>query len=73
MSYASTSSELSDKSRYGYFLRVVPPDTYQAQAMMAVVKEFGWTYVSTVASAGNYGEKGIEAFKNLTRDTGTIG
>ncbi|XP_071817025.1 metabotropic glutamate receptor 7-like isoform X3 [Apostichopus japonicus] len=69
VSYASTSSELSDKSRYGYFLRVVPPDTYQAQAMMAVVKEFGWTYVSTVASAGNYGEKGIEAFKNLTRDT----
>ncbi|XP_072181619.1 metabotropic glutamate receptor 8-like [Diadema setosum] len=69
VSYASTSPELSDKSRYDYFLRVVPPDTYQAQAMLDVVKALGWKYVSTIASAGNYGEKGIDAFKNLTRST----
>ena len=73
MSYASTSPELSDKSRYDYFLRVVPPDTYQAQAMLDIVKALGWRYVATIASAGNYGEKGIDAFKNLTRSTGNIG
>ncbi len=67
MSYASTSPELSDKSRYDYFLRVVPPDTYQAQAMLDIVTALGWKYVSTVASAGNYGENGISAFRNLTR------
>ncbi|XP_071784268.1 metabotropic glutamate receptor 4-like isoform X2 [Asterias amurensis] len=73
VSYASTSPELSDKSRYDYFLRVVPPDTYQAQAMLDIVTALGWKYVSTVASAGNYGENGISAFRNLTRfsnDTG---
>ena len=67
VSYASTSPELSDKPRYDYFLRVVPPDTYQAQAMLDIVTALGWKYVSTVASAGNYGEDGISAFRNLTR------
>ncbi|XP_038054375.1 metabotropic glutamate receptor 4-like isoform X2 [Patiria miniata] len=69
VSYASTSPELSDKSRYDYFLRVVPPDTYQAQAMLDIVTALGWTYVSTVASAGNYGENGISTFRNLSRST----
>ncbi|XP_072038788.1 metabotropic glutamate receptor 8-like [Amphiura filiformis] len=67
VSYASTSPDLSDKTRYDYFLRVVPPDSYQAQAIMDIVMELGWKWVATVASAGNYGEKGISAFKNLTR------
>ncbi len=31
ISYASTSTELSDKSRFQYFSRVVPPDNFQAQ------------------------------------------
>ena len=70
VSYASTSPELSDKSRYDYFMRVVPPDTYQAQAMLDIVTALGWKYVYTVASAGNYGENGINAFRNLTRETG---
>ncbi len=50
-------------------MRVVPPDSYQAQAIMDIVMELGWKWVATVASAGNYGEKGISAFKNLTRTT----
>ncbi|XP_077985666.1 metabotropic glutamate receptor 8-like [Glandiceps talaboti] len=70
VSYASTSSELSDKSRYEYFSRVVPPDSYQAQTMVDVVQAFGWEYVSTVASEGNYGEGGVEAFTELAKETG---
>lgn len=57
MSYASTSTELSDKSRFEYFSRVVPPDNFQAQAMVEIVRELGWKYVSTVAVEGDYGEK----------------
>lgn len=49
--------ELSDKSRFEYFSRVVPPDGYQAQAMAEIVKTFDWRYTSTVAIEGEYGEK----------------
>lgn len=70
ISYASTGQELSDKTRFGYFSRVVPPDTYQAQALVDVVKAFGWSYVSTVADEGNYGEKGIATFEKIAIASG---
>ena len=63
--------ELSDKTRFEYFSRVVPPDSYQAQALVDLVKAFGWNYVSTLADEGNYGEKGIEEFENRALKSGT--
>lgn len=70
MSYASTAPELSDNTRYDFFSRVVPPDTYQAQAMVDIVKAMRWNYVSTVASEGNYGESGVDAFIQKSREDG---
>lgn len=70
ISYASTSLELSDKSRFEYFSRVVPPDNFQAQAMVEIVKQLGWTFVSTVAAQGEYGEKGISSFIQLATKSG---
>lgn len=72
ISYASTGIELSDKSRFEYFSRVVPPDTLQARAMVDVVKDLGWSYVSTLADEGNYGEKGIGAFEDLAKSSGMV-
>ncbi|KAF6031953.1 GRM3 [Bugula neritina] len=70
ISYASTSAELSNKDKYGYFMRTVPPDKLQAQAFADIVRYFNWTYVSTVASAGEYGESGIESFKKQYKSSG---
>lgn len=70
MSYASTAPELSDNNRYDFFSRVVPPDSYQAQAMLDIVKALGWNYVSTLASEGNYGESGVDAFMQISREAG---
>lgn len=70
ISYASTAPELSDNTRYDFFSRVVPPDSYQAQAMLDIVTAMGWNYVSTLASEGNYGESGIEAFVQISRESG---
>uniref|UniRef100_A0A8C8A292 Glutamate metabotropic receptor 4 n=1 Tax=Oryzias sinensis TaxID=183150 RepID=A0A8C8A292_9TELE len=72
VSYASTAPELSDNTRYDFFSRVVPPDTYQAQAMVDIVKAMGWNYVSTVASEGNYGESGVDAFIQKSREEGDL-
>uniref|UniRef100_A0AAY4E302 Metabotropic glutamate receptor 3 n=1 Tax=Denticeps clupeoides TaxID=299321 RepID=A0AAY4E302_9TELE len=67
ISYASTSAKLSDKTRYDYFARTVPPDFYQAKAIAEILRYFNWTYVSTVASEGDYGETGIDAFQQEAR------
>lgn len=70
ISYASTAPELSDDRRYDFFSRVVPPDSFQAQAMVDIVKFMGWNFVTTLASEGSYGEKGVEAFIQISREAG---
>ncbi|KAK7891161.1 hypothetical protein WMY93_023124 [Mugilogobius chulae] len=72
ISYASTAPELSDNTRYDFFSRVVPPDSYQAQAMLDIVTALGWNFVSTLASEGNYGESGVEAFVQTSRENEAI-
>uniref|UniRef100_A0A9J7ZY60 Glutamate receptor, metabotropic 4 n=2 Tax=Cyprinus carpio TaxID=7962 RepID=A0A9J7ZY60_CYPCA len=72
VSYASTAPDLSDNTRYDFFSRVVPPDTYQAQAMVDIVRAMRWNYVSTVASEGNYGESGVDAFIQKSREEGSV-
>nr|KAG5708802.1 hypothetical protein BaRGS_031956 [Batillaria attramentaria] len=67
ISYASTSASLSDKSRYDYFVRTVPPDVLQAKALVDIVQAFNWTYVSTVQSEGEYGKSGMDYFKQEAR------
>ncbi|KFP08155.1 Metabotropic glutamate receptor 1 [Calypte anna] len=70
IAYSATSIDLSDKTLYRYFLRVVPSDTLQARAMLDIVKRYNWTYVSAVHTEGNYGESGMEAFKELAAQEG---
>ncbi|KHJ41513.1 7 transmembrane receptor [Trichuris suis] len=70
ISYSSTSVELSDKSRFGYFSRVVPPDSFQAQAMADVVKQLGWNFVAVLADEGTYGEPAYEAFRLIASRQG---
>ena len=67
ISYASTSPDLNDRQKYDYFLRTVPPDTYQARAMIDVIRYFKWSSVFGIYSEGNYGLKGMEMFQKLTK------
>lgn len=52
IAYSATSIDLSDKTLFKYFLRVVPSDTLQARAMLDIVKRYNWTYVSAVHTEG---------------------
>ncbi|CAB3408217.1 unnamed protein product [Caenorhabditis bovis] len=63
--YSATTPDLSDKEQFGYFLRVVPSDVFQAQAINHLLHHFNWTYVAVLYSAGNYGEKGFESLERL--------
>lgn len=63
ISYASTARTLSDKTRYDYFLRTIPPDLFQARVMVDLVLYHNWTYVIAISSDDTYGREGIAAFK----------
>lgn len=63
--YSATSKDLSDKARFSSFLRVVPSDYFQAQVMVDIVKFNNWSYIHTVHTDENYGQSGIQAFREL--------
>jgi len=65
ISYFSTSPTLSNKMRFEYFFRTVPSDVNQAQAILQVLREFDWTYVSIVYSDTDYGNKGYDLLSAL--------
>ena len=62
VSYASSSAALSNKNLYEYFLRTIPPDSFQANAMVDLISYFGWEYVSVIFNDNSYGEPGTDAF-----------
>uniref|UniRef100_F1KST2 Metabotropic glutamate receptor 7 n=1 Tax=Ascaris suum TaxID=6253 RepID=F1KST2_ASCSU len=70
VSYSSTGAELSEKPRFEYFSRVVPPDNLQATAMAHLVSALGWTYVHAVAVTGSYGERGMDSFRAAATESG---
>jgi len=41
--------------------------------MLDIVTAMGWNYVSTLASEGSYGESGVEAFVQISRESGKGG
>ncbi|EGV99971.1 Metabotropic glutamate receptor 1 [Cricetulus griseus] len=75
IAYSATSIDLSDKTLYKYFLRVVPSDTLQARAMLDIVKRYNWTYVSAVHTEGTVvyflgSHSNFPAFRRMGSPTG---
>lgn len=68
ISYASTAKFLSDKTRFDYFFRTIPPDLFQARAMVDLIVRFNWTYVIAINSADTYGREGIRALVDELED-----
>jgi metabotropic glutamate receptor 2/3 len=64
ISFGATADTLSDKSRFDYFLRTVPPDSLQATAIADIIIHFNWTYVIVIFSDDVYGRGGITSLKN---------
>ncbi|KAH8323927.1 hypothetical protein KR074_003157, partial [Drosophila pseudoananassae] len=73
ISPASTAKTLSDKSRFDLFARTVPPDTFQSVALVDIVKNFNWSYVSTIHSEGSYGKFKQYVFANNTYSISSLG
>lgn len=70
ISYASTASILSDKSRFPAFMRTVPNDEYQTHAMVQLLKDNKWTWVGIIITDGDYGRSAMESFVKHTESEG---
>ena len=68
--FGASAPSLSDKSRYDYFMRTVPPDNFQARALADVVKHFDWSFVVAINSGDIYGREGIKEFMTYFEDRG---
>ncbi|XP_072027409.1 metabotropic glutamate receptor-like [Amphiura filiformis] len=60
ISYYATSDELSNKAQFPYFMRTVPPDVYQVQAIVDVIAYFEWDYIAVIHSIDSYGIQGAQ-------------
>ncbi|KAK7147153.1 hypothetical protein R3I94_009867 [Phoxinus phoxinus] len=70
ISYGSTATILSDKSRFPAFMRTVPTDEYQTHAMVKLLKDNKWTWVGIIITDGDYGRSAMESFLYHTETEG---
>ena len=78
ISYSATSNALnvtkaSDQARFQRFFRTVPPDSYQVDAIVDLLRMFGWTFVSVVYSNDLYGSQALESLKSSQSNSLCIG
>ncbi|RVE56036.1 hypothetical protein OJAV_G00232280 [Oryzias javanicus] len=60
ISYGATSGLLSDKNKFPSFMRTVPEDDHQVQAIIQILKHYNWNWVGVLTTDGEYGRYAIE-------------
>ncbi|XP_052587679.1 vomeronasal type-2 receptor 1-like isoform X1 [Peromyscus californicus insignis] len=61
--YTSSCPILSDKFQFPSYLRVIPSDKIQSEAMVNLIKHFGWVWVGAIAADDDYGKYGVKSFR----------
>ncbi|XP_033749036.1 uncharacterized protein LOC117333723 [Pecten maximus] len=65
LSPRAMSTELSNKMKYPYFMRITPNLASQAEAMIAALEQMSWKKVVVVYSDSVYGMDGFDIFKRM--------
>nr|XP_043888312.1 extracellular calcium-sensing receptor-like [Solea senegalensis] len=70
VSYFATCSCLSDRQKFPSFFRTIPSDSFQVNAMIHILKHFGWTWAGLIISEDDYG---FNAARSFHADLGPAG
>ncbi|CAJ1077536.1 G-protein coupled receptor family C group 6 member A isoform X1 [Xyrichtys novacula] len=62
LSSTSSSSELSEKTRFPVFLRTIPSDIHQTKALAKLMHHFDWNWVGVVYGDDDYGRAAFQSF-----------
>uniref|UniRef100_A0A8C5QQG4 G-protein coupled receptors family 3 profile domain-containing protein n=1 Tax=Leptobrachium leishanense TaxID=445787 RepID=A0A8C5QQG4_9ANUR len=65
ISPASSAAILSDKVRFPSFLRTVPNDKHQTEAMLKLIKTFRWNWIGLISSDDDYGRSALDFLHRL--------
>ena len=60
ISYGSSASVLSDRVRFDYFFRTLPPDSFLARAIVDTIDNFQWSYIIALYSDDTFGTSAIK-------------
>ncbi|XP_033628835.1 metabotropic glutamate receptor 4-like [Asterias rubens] len=70
VSHWATSNELSNKARFPFALRTVPPDQFQAGAIVDLLTHFSWEYVAVIYTVDSYGIHGARELISQAEERG---
>lgn len=68
--FLTIAPQLSNDAFYPYFARVAPPDSGQAEAVVALMKLFNWDVVGLISANTPYGTGLIENFESFASTQG---
>ncbi|CAM4579293.1 unnamed protein product [Leuciscus chuanchicus] len=71
VSHYATCSCLSDRKKYPSFFRTIPSDAFQVQAMVQILRHFGWTWVGFLYSDDDYGIYASVSFQQEIQQFGS--
>ncbi|KAI1897335.1 hypothetical protein AGOR_G00082260 [Albula goreensis] len=62
ISCTASAPVLSDKLRFGSFLRMIPSDVHQTQALAKLMTRFSWDWIGVVSGDDDYGKAALQSF-----------
>ncbi|KAJ8359313.1 hypothetical protein SKAU_G00158380 [Synaphobranchus kaupii] len=67
VAHGATSVQLSNKQRFPSLFRTVPSDRFQVQALVRVLREFGWNWVAFIGGDDDYSRDALQEFAEEIR------